>query len=183
MVALNATINHATGGLSGIANVTKYNWKTSTIEAPKQSISGPSGSTNSKNYNPEQQIPPRPSSINKSVIGGGNFSTLDPVELINYNNKQRVFNSTIQQQYSSAVPDRHASTIQHPSTSQAGTLQKDSSKRGKTPQSIEVSSPDVPATKKSSTISSSINMSAIMGSSTGGAKIPQYNQQLQLNST
>jgi hypothetical protein len=35
----------------------------------------------------------RPNSINKNVIGGGNFATLDPVELINYNNsKQRAFN-------------------------------------------------------------------------------------------
>ena len=72
MMALNATINHATNNM----NVTKYNWKTSTIEPPKQS-------TNNSKY----EAPPRPSSINKSVIGGGNFSTLDPVELINYNNK------------------------------------------------------------------------------------------------
>jgi hypothetical protein len=114
---------------------TKYNWKTSTIEPSTKKGS---------------EAPPRPNSITKNVIGGGNFSTLDPaVELSNYNNKQRAFNQTIQQ-YNAP-------------------LHKDGSRRGKTP----VESPDINGAKKS--ISQSLNMSAIIGSSAGGAKIPQYN--------
>jgi len=75
-------------------NTSKYNWKTSTIEAPKSSLGAPSNQPNSslKMY----QEPPRPNSINKNVIGAGNFQTLDPVDIIGYNNKQRIFNSTIQ---------------------------------------------------------------------------------------
>lgn len=75
-------------------NSSKYNWKASTIEAPKSSLGAPVNQPTSslKMY----QEPPRPNSINKNVIGVGNFQTLDPVDLMNYNNKQRIFNSTIQ---------------------------------------------------------------------------------------
>jgi hypothetical protein len=69
---INATIN-----TNSNLNSSKYNWKNSTIEAPKNQ---PVGSS-LKMY----QDGLRPSSINKSVIGGGNFQTLDPVELTNYN--------------------------------------------------------------------------------------------------
>jgi hypothetical protein len=65
-------------------NQTKYNWKAATIEPPKSSIGHHAPASSSlKMY----QDPVRPNSINKNVIGGGNFATLDPVELINYNNK------------------------------------------------------------------------------------------------
>ncbi len=73
----------AVSNIAGHANMSKYNWKTSTIDPPKvQSNNGPSSSNV---YNTDKQG--RPSSINKGVIGGGNFATIDPVELINYNNK------------------------------------------------------------------------------------------------
>lgn len=79
-------------------NQSKYNWKTSTIEPPsKSSLTSqqPNQTQPGSSLKMYQDAPPRPNSINKGVIGGGNFQTLDPVDIMNYNNKQRIFNSTI----------------------------------------------------------------------------------------
>jgi hypothetical protein len=75
-------------------NQTKYNWKASTIEPPSKSSMAPQQTQPSSQLKMYQDIP-RPNSINKNGIGIGNFQTLDPVDIMNYNNKQRVFNSTI----------------------------------------------------------------------------------------
>ena len=52
----------------------------------------------------------RPGSINKGVIGGSNFQQLDTVELVNFNNKQRVFNSTMQQ-FAQILPEKVTTNV------------------------------------------------------------------------
>ena len=144
-------------------NQSKYNWKASTIEPPSKSSMGTQQVQNQPSSSLKMyQDAQRPNSINKNVIGGGNFQTLDPVDIMNYNNKQRIFNSTIQQ-FAQILPDPKSTIISNQTNNSTISTQqqqqKESSRRGKTPSTLEIGSPEIINSKKGN---STLNMTTII---------------------